>query len=830
MLVFRMAFRELWRMKARLGLLALILAMQLMAVGGAYVMTHSFTVMRDKYYRTLHFADLTVGFVAAADTEMPPMERLRAIPGVAGVSRRYVTRGTVEDSDGSTPPWPVTTIYLDPGHQDVNDIEVLRGKPLDPANPSGALIDATFAEERHVALGAPVVVNPYRFATRFTVSGVGMSPEYLTPAVDPRFLLPAKGSMGVIYAPRSKLDELFVDRLYNELLFRYEPGVDEKAAREAIVKALGTLEIEEIVPRRSNIGYRMHEELLRVPRVLAPILAFVIGSLGAIVAYVLMMRIVESQRREIGALLAVGFPAWHFIAAYALVGLTPALFGALVGLRLARWFGRFQAVDQARTLGMTMPEIVMPWPTLLVLAAFAVMVTLIGVTVPLTKILRMSPALAMRGGNEISFQGLPKPLEALVARGRATTRYAIRNVLRRWRLTAAAVLLLGAGIAAPTSLLSLNSSWEDWSNGMAARIRWDATVNFRVPLAKKNLVSLLATPGLHATETFVLGRATLAREGVETHEVRVRGLGVPSALDPRELTAGRDLSANDALEVILNEGIARDERPIRVGEKVALTSPRGLRLELEVVGLVHDAAATTVHVPILTAQRLFALGDKVTGMYVVYGAMNERVAPPPVVPDAGARPADAEVIDFGGDPAAALVANAHEPTARTPETALQREEMVLGLQSRAAAIATTKRLVHEERVTVVPFLAVGLCFAMAAVLSLFAILFLERDGEYATIRSMGYGRGSVFRIVFIELAVLSFLGFVAALVGWLGLEAYIVHAMSKTLFPLPVAYRLRDLLNVAIPTINTLGVAGVFAVSEIQQIELRAALTARGIG
>ena len=828
MIVFRMAMRELWRVRARLGLLAVVLALQIMTIGGAYVMTHSFTASRDDYYRTLHFADLTIGFVPAADTELPTLAALRKVPGVQAVSRRYVTRGTIEDADATTPPWPVVVVYLDPGQQAVNDIAVLEGQALDPANPSGAIIDGSFAELRHMKLGDPIVVNPHRFATRFTVAGVGMSPEYLTPAVDPRFLLPAKGSMGILYAPRTKLDELFLERLYNELLFTYEPGADEAVVRRAVTAALAGLQIEEIVPRRSNLGYRLHEELLRSPRVLTPILALVVGLLGAIVAYVLMMRIVESQRREIGALLAVGFPSWHFIVAYLLVGLAPALVGAAVGMRLAPIFGRINATDQARSIGIAVPAIVVPYPTLFAVAAFAVAVTLVGVVVPLASILRMSPALAMRGGNEVTFRGTPRIIELVLAGARASTRYAIRNVMRRLRLSAAVVVLLGAGVAAPAALLTLNSSWQLWSTQSSAKIRWDATVNFRVPLEPKSLASLVATPGLAQTETFVQGRATLARDGVETQEMRVRGLPASSKLDARELTAGRDLSSDDALEVILNESLARDERPIRLGEKVRLTSPKGKQIEVEVVGLVHDASASTLHVPQRTAQRLLDLGERVSGMFVVYGPMTAGAAPPPLLPEAGARPEGAEVIDFGNDtappPPVAM------PVALTPEASLLREEMVVGMQSKAGAMDTMQRLVREQRSAIVPFLVVGMVFALAAVLSVLAVLLLERESEYATLRSMGYGRSSIVRIVFTEIGALALLGLTAAFVGWVALDAYILHALSEQLFPLPLSIRGGDLLSVALPTLACLAVASALAVRSIQRIDLRTALCSRSIG
>ena len=829
MLVFRMALRELWRVRVRLALLAFVLALQVMTTGGAYVMTNSFDETRDFYYRNLSFADLAVSFVPAADTELPPLDTLEKIPGVRAATRRYVTRGTIEDTGGERAPWPVVVVYLDPGRQAVNDIAVLEGRPLDPNNPDGAIIDGTFAELRHVKLGDPIVVNPTRFATRFTLAGVGMSPEYLTPAVDPRFLLPAKGSMGIIYAPRSKLDELFVDRLYNELLFTFERGQSETVMRKRITEALVLQQIEEVVPRRSNIGYRMHEELMRSPRVLTPILAFVVGVLGAIVAYVLMMRIVESQRREIGALLAVGFPAWHFVVAYVLVGLVPAGLGAGVGARLAPVFGRLIAAEQAKSIGVGMPTIVVPWATLLNAALFSVLVTLVGVAVPLFSILRMSPALAMRGGGEVSFRALPRPIEWLVARGRASTRYALRNVARRLRLSSAVVLLLGAGVAAPSALLTINSSWELWSEQMASKIRWDATVSFRVPLEPASLVSLVSTPGLHQTETFVQGRATLTRAGAIDQEVRVRGLPIPSALDVRDLTQGRDLSGPDALEVILNEGLARDDKALRVGDHVHLTSAQGAALEVTVVGLVHDASSSTIQLPIHTAQRLLDLGDKVSGMFVVYGPMSERAAPPPVLPEAGARPEGAEEIDVDSDAGVPLPPSTFkEPT--TPEGALLREEMVIGLQSKVEAVATMQRMVHESRVAIVPFLVVGLCFALAAVLSVLAVFFLEREAEYATLRAMGYGASAIFRMVLTEILSLLFLGLVAAVFGWLALDAYLLHALSEALFPLPLSLRASDLLTIAAPTLVCLGTASLFAVRSIMRIDLRAVLTSRGIG
>jgi ABC-type antimicrobial peptide transport system permease subunit len=95
---------------------------------------------------------------------------------------------------------------------------------------------------------------------------------------------------------------------------------------------------------------------------------------------------------------------------------------------------------------------------------------------------------------------------------------------------------------------------------------------------------------------------------------------------------------------------------------------------------------------------------------------------------------------------------------------------------------------------------------------------------------MGYGRSSIIRIIYTEIGTLSLVGLVAALLGWLALDAYIMHALSKALFPLPVDLRLGDLVAIAIPTLASLAFASALAVRAIQRIDLRAALCSRSIG
>ena len=98
MTLFRFAWRELLRAKGRFALIALILTLQAAALGGGYVAQESLYFTRDAWASRLHLADVEVQFTPASETEMPSLDAVRAVPGVAAVNRRFVSSGYIETS------------------------------------------------------------------------------------------------------------------------------------------------------------------------------------------------------------------------------------------------------------------------------------------------------------------------------------------------------------------------------------------------------------------------------------------------------------------------------------------------------------------------------------------------------------------------------------------------------------------------------------------------------------------------------------------------------------------------------------------------------------
>jgi putative ABC transport system permease protein len=839
--LLRFVWRELLRAKGRFAIIALILTFQAAALGGGYLAQEALYFTRDTWSEKLRLADLEVQVVAASREEMPSLEALRAIPGVSAVSRRFVTLGYLEKSSGA--PLPVVVQYLDPSaHPPVNDIELREGRWLQPGEPDLAIVDRAFAAAHSIKVGDEIVLNPRRLSSRFKIVGVGLSAEYLVPTANPQLLVPHKGSLGVVYASREALDRTFPDELYNDIVLTFSPDADARATTEAVLAALGGLQVERVVKKQETFGHRFIDVLLSGSRSVTPTIALLVALMASIVAFISVHRVVAERRREIGCLLAQGFSAAQLAACFFLIGLVPGVLGGLAGIPSALLFGRAVARTTARITGF--PEPLMPFcPGWLALAAGCSVVVGVLSALPTTVgVLRLRPSHALRGGGEIRFVGLPSFLERLLA-GSTSVRYAVRNVFRRVRLALATAALVALAVALPAGLLTSISSWETWAEDQASRLRWDAVVSFKVPLEPAQVDDVLADKGIAAWDGYIQGYASVRRADGLVEEMRVRGLPVKSDLVTKGITAGRSFSDDHAAEALLNSAFAGN-RPPRVGEIVTLVR-RGVRHDLVVVGVVTEASLSTIFVPRGTAQRIFGLEGKVSGAYVRYGtapgrSKAEGTAPPAAT--ASAKPVStAEVlerIDIDETTASALPAGVESaavpevgpPEPRDTKCQLLDEELVTSVQVRTEYARATVDYLAAFNIIVVPFVALGGGLAFLFLLGVLGFLLVERETEYATLRSMGYGGAEISRIVLTEVGVLATAGLVLSVGTWAATAYALRVPMAAAWFCVPLDLRAADLSMCCVPTLLFLGLAAAPGIRALVRLDLSAALRGRALG
>jgi ABC-type antimicrobial peptide transport system permease subunit len=393
-------------------------------------------------------------------------------------------------------------------------------------------------------------------------------------------------------------------------------------------------------------------------------------------------------------------------------------------------------------------------------------------------------------------------------------------------------------VALPAGLLTTISSWDRWAREEGARLKWDAVVSFKVPLTDEKVAEVMADKGVAKWDGCVNSYAPVRRADGVTEEMRIRGLPADSEMvrGSAHLTGGRWFTNDDAAEAIVNTGFA-GARAARVGEEITVIR-KGVSHRLVVVGLLSDAAHASMAVPRRTAQRIFGLEGKSSAAYLRYGALPP---PRPVArpQEAPAKPVSStsnaeilEKIDLDEATAQALPVAPPPPVRVVTDTksALLDNELVTTVEVRTAFVGATLAYLSSFNVIIVPFVGLSGILSFFFLVSVLGFLLIERETEYATLRSMGYATSEIARIVLVEVGVLAAVGLVLSLGTW-ALTAYALREpMTKTWFLIPLDFRARDFAVASVPTLLFLVFAALPGIRALMRMDLSSALRGRGLG
>jgi ABC-type antimicrobial peptide transport system permease subunit len=288
-----------------------------------------------------------------------------------------------------------------------------------------------------------------------------------------------------------------------------------------------------------------------------------------------------------------------------------------------------------------------------------------------------------------------------------------------------------------------------------------------------------------AWDGYVQGYASVERSDGAIEEMRVRGMPTKGQIVWIATTEGRPFSDDDADEAILNAAFTPDRTP-HVGEVVTVLR-KGVRHPLRVVGIVTDGGLSTVLVPRGTAQRIFGLQGKYTGAYVRFGEQGTK-------------------------------------------DALVAEELVTSVEVRTQYSAAMTNYLAGFIIIVAPFIALGGTLAFFFLLSVLGFMLVERQTEYATLRSLGYAPAEIARIVLTEIALLAAVGIGVGIGAWAGTAWLLREPMAKAWFRVALDLRAHDFLTAAIPTLLFLIVASVLGTRAVLRQDLASVLRSRVFG
>ena len=780
----RKLLRDFRRLKWQMAAIALLIACGVSVAVMAFSTQKALVDAQRRYYQQTRFGDL---FATATRAPLALLEDLSHIDGGVAVDARALKVGLM-DVPGLLRPATVRLISLpDDDRRALNRIVVVAGRLPDPDRSDEAVALQTFLDAAHVSLGErlSMVIDGHRIT--FTITGAVLSPEYVyVPSSSP---MPDDAHEGVVWAPRAAVERpTGLGGAFSALSLALAPGASEAAAIAAVDRILAPYGGAPAFGRSDHISHKFQSDRIQRLGIMATVIPPVFLIVAASLVHLVLGRMVDSEREQIGLLKAFGYgdleAASLYLKTAALVGVVGVVAGGVVG----GWLGGAIIAELAQFMRFPHLEAQFSWAAFGVGAIVSIGAAIAGSLLAVRRAVRLSPAVAMQPPTPTSFR---RGLVERVGLWRALdqpTRMIVRNLER---FPARGALTVG-GLSVSLSLLVgsqfLFGSLDTIVDQAYYRAhRWTDEVAFAEARDARAVSDVARLPAVLRVEPIrvVPGRM---RAHARDERIAVVGLDVDAQLAHPQDAQGRRIEFVGP-GVVLSIALAM-RLSVQPGSTVELevTQGRRPRALLPVTAIANDNAGLTAYVARPALNHVMGDGD-------LASAADLMLAP-----------------DRRGDFYRAIT--------RVPQivSAASRDDTVASFRS-----AVSQALTVEMSF----FLGFAAAIAFGVAYNVSRIALADRARDLATLRVLGFGPAECAYILAGELVLLALVATPIGVWGGTALAHALVTAFSRQDFYLPFVVTPRG-LGISFATyLGAVVVAAMLVAQRIWSFDLVAVLKTR---
>ena len=783
----RKLLRDLRLMWSQVLTIALVVAS---GVGG-FITTlsavDSLALARDRFYASGHFADV---FASVKRAPNALADTLINTPGVADVQTTIEQVVRIE-LPGVADPVMGQLIGVDPqAPMRMNRVTLRNGQSLDAQVATGqaipALVSAAFADTRGLVPGARIsaLINGKRRTLQ--ISGIALSPEFIFAGLQGT---PDLRGFGVFWLPRDALAAAYdMDGAFNRVAIKLAPGASERDVIARLSAQLLRYGGREAHGREDQSSHATLDGEIKQQRVLGTVLPTIFLSVAAFLLNVVVSRLVATQREQIAAMKALGYPNRTIGLHYLKLVLVIVALGLVLGVALGNWLGTLFTGLYAKSFYFpNFEHAVAPW-LLVVSIGITVTTAVLGTLNAILATVRLAPAEAMR-------PAAPGHYRRTVAERLGITRIspALRMILRNMERRPLRTALSISGVATSVAIVVMGNFFTD-------AIDYIVDSQFNVGMRSDVIVWMIDAaddsarhevarlPGVTAVES---GRDVAVRfiNGHRNERGSIRGLTRHPQLTRIIDQRNREVSRLDDDGLVMTDRLA-DKLGLRIGDLVQVEVLEGRQRTVNVrLGVtVPEMMGLNAYMERRTLNRLLQEGDQSSWFSVVV----ERGMEPAMLEASKQLPRVVGVFSK-----ASLLRNMQEVSARN-----------IRIMSTVLTLFAT-------------VIAVGVVYNNAR------IALAERTWELASLRVLGFTRTEVSGLLLGEMAISIAIALPLGMVLGYGLVFLIAGLMKSDQFSFPVVIQPATYAWAGIAVLIS-GVASALVVRRhIDKLDMVAALKTR---
>jgi len=681
---------------------------------------------KDAFYRQCKFGDHFYEVIRAPEQIT---RQIAQIPGVEAVSGRIVQEVPVIRTDGRRASVRLYTYPL-PLQNSLNQFYLLSGRQFNDQVNSGTeevLVDKQYYQAHQMRPGSTVTIVANGRKVLVSVVGAATSPDFSYPVKDAATIFVDPVTFGIKMMSLNQAQPLLgMPGQVNQLSVKLTPGADREAVNQAVKNLLAPYGNLGDYPQKDQLSNAMLDGELKQLKSQAVMLPTIFLIIAVLVQYVMLGRLIKTQRLQIGVMKAIGYSSRQIIGHYAGysigIGLAGALLGSGLGILLAGAFSDLYAMyfNLPYTIGGFNYAVLVKGVALsLGVAAIAGIVSTRGVV-------RINPAEAMRPeppqqGHAIWLEGWPRVWQQLSSRWKMSLRAIGRN-RRRFIIT-----LLG--VICAVGLLVTSIFFKDIIGYMRDQAyfveqRYDVMVRFKQPQDRRVINDITRLSGVIKAESVMEVPVKFIVDGQSRQEM-IQGLPEQSTLRHIGGLEGQILNVPE--DGILISALTADKLGLKVGDRVQVETKLGYGPErvaqILIVGVNKQVAGSSSFASLTTVNRLLGEGHLVSGVMLKTdpGSQNEL------------------------------------------ERSLAQINGVAAVVSRDKDISNFDKNLETMAAAIVIMVTFALLLGFAIIYNSSIISFAEREREMATLRVLGMRIQEVSSILSNEVLLYGLLGIIVGL-------------------------------------------------------------------
>jgi putative ABC transport system permease protein len=764
-----------------------VITIGLMVFTSFALVMDNLNLSRDSFYFHQNFAD---GFAEVRAMPYGEAEKLRNIEGIRDLQGRLVkdVRALLPGREENI---YLRLVSIDPKvDYPVNGVHLERGVALDEER-LNIWIDNKFLEANQLSLNDTIEIIAEGKKRNLTINGVGLSPEFIYALRTAGELFPNPAEFGIAFIPYEAMKSLFQEQgTVNSIVFTIQAGSSYEEVEDRLKPELKPYGLTSIYSREDQSSHVLISAELEQLKTMGTSLPVLFVGVASVILYIMLKRMIENQRSQIGVLKALGYSNQEVVAhymSYALtVGLGGGVIGGLLGIALA------QPLTSMYALYFNMPDL---------RSGFSPEVLFQGVLLGLAfsafagyrgcrKILILEPAEAMRpgappAGKSILLERVAFFWQMLNVQGKM----AVRNLFRQ---KGRSVFVL-VGIMFSFALVGVCwSMWETTEQMMYDQFEKVEVYNLKITLNRPSDQAgaereLSRFPGVKRVESKAEIPATLKNNWREK-DVVILGLPQDGQLHKILDKQGRQL-APPIYGIMISERLA-ELLDARVGTRVVVESVMAkdpaARQEVEVTAIIPQFMGVNAYMEINSLQSMLKQGPLATTLMVTA--------------DEGAMP--------------------------LLRAEYQNSAAISVMEDRNKMLQALRDLMATYSGTIYILLLIGVVVGFAIIYNSSVITVSERSRELASMMVLGMTPAEVLSVITFEQWFISIFGMLLGIPLTKLLLVGMAQSLSNDLYSMPSSFGGMTIVIGSIITVASIWVAQRAAAGKIRALKIADVLKA----